>query len=194
MWISDRTESQSAALECGCFYRVRKSNGGEEAVRQTQTTGLMTPTGELEPQIAYTASEKGHLSCKGLVELAGCPLILSLLCSGVPATVKESLGLPKPLQSVLFCFVFYLQSEKPRGPQKAAMSQMCSWCEGTGSRQLGIRPCAGGHSQRTDGTTGTTVGKTASYCQKQVSVISMEGFTLCLSMGTLIGLSWAGQD
>lgn len=44
---------------------------GEQPDKLTQTTGLMTPTGELEPQIAYTASEKGHVSCKGLVGLAG---------------------------------------------------------------------------------------------------------------------------
>lgn len=54
------------------------------------------------------------------------------------------LGPPKASPVGFFVFLFYLQSEKPHGPQKAALSQMCSWCEGTGSGQLGIRPCARG--------------------------------------------------
>lgn len=120
-------------------------------------------------------------------------IVTTICAAGAAAYCEEILGPPKASP---VCF-FHLQSEKPHGPQKAAMSQMCSQHEGTGRGQLGRRACAGGYSQRYplqakgQGTTGTTAEKTVSYCQKQVSVISMEGFTLCLSSRTLMRLSWA---
>lgn len=44
-----------------------------------KSTGLMTPTGQSEPQTAYMASEKGRVSCKGPCAGA-CPLAWALLC------------------------------------------------------------------------------------------------------------------
>lgn len=123
------SEGTAASLECGLFYGVTKNNGGqEETNKQTQPrllkfkepckAMLLKSTRTDDSHRAVGTPNCLHGSCKGPVP--GCPLASTLLSvwQGHQATVKASLGFPKPLQPAS-----HLLSGKLHGPQKAAMSQ-----------------------------------------------------------------------
>lgn len=101
-----------------------------------KSTGLMTPTGQSEPQTAYMEAVKGL-----------CPGVHwhqhYLRAAGAPGYSEGLLGVPK---ASLACFSFS-KWEASWTPEGCYESKITLVCEGTGTELLGTGCCSGGYSQ-----------------------------------------------